>query len=54
MQYTYVKMTGQAELPVHLLAHLPQAAVTVRRPRAKSVPISKVTTFFQVGAVNSG
>src|SRR5439155_24684456 len=31
-----------------------RAAVTVRRPRANTVPTTSVTTFFQVGAVNSG
>src|SRR5437763_1089329 len=31
-----------------------KAAVTVRRPWAKSVPVNNVISFLQVGAVNSG
>ena len=37
-----------------IIFHDPLAAVTVRRPRANTVPTNRSTTFFQVGAVNSG
>src|SRR5713101_2948357 len=43
-----------AKLLVQLMPLCRSAAVTVRRPRAHKVPISKVTTFFHVGALNSG
>ncbi len=47
-----------AKVAIQMMARLPQvchnAAVTVRRPRAKMVPVRRVIIFFQVGAVNNG
>ncbi len=43
-----------AKLLVQLMPLCRRAAVTVRRHRAHKVPLSKVTTYFHVGAVNSG
>ena len=42
------------ETQLFLLFTRAEDAVTVRRPRAHKVLISKVTTFFHVVAVNSG